>query len=352
MTSMRSIGRKELALGAILLLLSASGVAKAQGRPSIESALKALAAGEKPPSILSIYYSDLHPEHGLELSIRGKGGIVHRPPTKEGQFFYLRSVDADDWKALAGRLLEMKIWEHQESTRTKLPDERLVSLHLQLDDQKTTVFEWVHGAPGDGRLEGVREIVEAINWTEPVPGDKEHAALTSEMLQRGVGLERIREIVEAMVDWTLPFPGDDEYAALTSRILQRILPVAQNLPLSEILEVKVEPDGSATFQFEYGVTYENYEVPKGKKGTGQRAVFTQTGVQVSLCFYRGPEQLRAAVGPEFGFGDLSCFMLFGHGSKDEVVPAIIEVLREEKEAFDKLYPGLSLPSRFNPWSRK
>jgi hypothetical protein len=150
-----------VSLLAIGLLAFGAHHAGPSGRRDVERALRAIAAGHRAASDVSVSYDDMHAFWGGVTMSVSKAGSYERTQRARGanapRVITTASVDAREVRELAGLLLELKAWEQETPERAPFPEESRATLTIRVGDTKISIWEWYNDLAKNGRLIRIRD---------------------------------------------------------------------------------------------------------------------------------------------------------------------------------------------------
>ena len=133
---------------------------------TIREALLGVAAGKLDPAPLSVTYDDMHALWGgLTLTIHGTGKVEQRAAREK--VGTPRVVSRKDLLKLVRLLLREEAWAQRQPERALGPDESRARLTLRYGNNTTTqIWEWYNDLAKNQRVVRIRDLMEAIAWTE------------------------------------------------------------------------------------------------------------------------------------------------------------------------------------------
>lgn len=140
-----------------------------EAQAAVKERLEALVAGDGDWGTFSITYSDLHGLHGgIAITIDGSGEV-----TQEARYEAIgqaRQVSAEDLKALATQLCELRIWEQWVPDRSPELDESAAWIGITCGNDQIRTWEWYNDMQDCKRIIVIREAMKMAAW-KPASSD-------------------------------------------------------------------------------------------------------------------------------------------------------------------------------------
>lgn len=152
-------------LGVLVVVLAAAGCGvDAKRQSSMEEHLRATAAGRGPRDLV-VVYSDMHGLWGGVTIAVSADGSFERAERQRGAAeatVVRRSITQAQVAELARLLLEIEAWDQRTPDRLPVPDESRATLTVTAGDLKTSIWEWHGDLKRNGRIDRVREFLQAL----------------------------------------------------------------------------------------------------------------------------------------------------------------------------------------------